>query len=211
MKSRKFEIEWQQYKTLFKNHLPAKDAKSMKEKMVVAYDLFQYFMSNRSYELGYNVVNWLDGLVIAFKKDDERRSIIESAIEEIKGEWQERSSLFSGTPEKEPDASFGYEAIKSFIETGYSNSDFYTDYIGYAFDWDLFFENMIHNLDMLNKWLKKSYKHNDGIQYIVDCAAVAEDFDQDIPAKVQRRLDKASEELERIETTGAESEHKFLY
>lgn len=206
MKSRKFEIEWQLYKTYFKNRMPAKTAEEMRTKMETAKTIYYSFIDDRSRELAYNVINWMDGLVIAFRDNDERRGIIEEAIKEIKEHW---NSGEGAAPRMEPDDSFGYEAIEDFIN---NPSSLYREVTGSSsFDWKLLFENMVHNLDMLNKWLQKAYVHDTAIEYVHDTMKAAEEFNQELPKKVLDRWTKLVDRYDEIQQTGEKSTHKFLY
>lgn len=201
MKSRKFEIEWQLYKSYFKYRM---SLDPMEGKMALAHDVYTYFADNRSKELAYNVVNWLDGLVIAFRPTDDRREVIENKIVEVKSHWSTGS--FKTTVE--PDDSFGRDAIMSFIG---NPSPFYRAHISSTFDQRLLMENLTQNLDMLNKWLKKHYVHEDGLEYVADCISVCEELGFSIPSTVTKRWDKARAAYEYTVEENLPSTHKFLY
>lgn len=207
MKTRKFHIEWQLYKTYFKNRMPAKTGDEMEDKMNMAFDMFYYFIDEHSQELAYNVINWLDGLVIAFSSGDERRGIIEDTIAEIKEEWNESSDV-KQSPRYEDDSAFEYDYIKEFIQ---SPSWFYKEHVSSSFDWNLLFENMVHNLDMLNKWMKKAYVHEDGLGFVGMTIQAANEFDKELPKKAADRWQKAIDRYQEIQNTGEKSTHKFLY
>jgi len=207
MKTRKFDLEWQLYKTMLKKRLPAKTTEEMETKMGVAYGIFSYFQGKRSAELAYNVINWAEGLAIAIPRDG-RREIVEESIELMKKAFERRESK----QEKEPDESFTCEGILKFLEEGYRDSDLYTTLIGTRFDFDLLFDNLDQNLDMGLKWAKGNYIHQGLWNYLTCIMDYVEENDLTVPTKVTRKYNQLLEKAEAImDDPDAKVTHKFLY
>ncbi len=205
--SRKFEIEWQQYKTFFKTELPAKTRQQMEEKMYYVEEVYFGLFVNRSQELAYNVINWLNGLRISIQ-DQDRREVIDLTLQEINTHWEESGASISGDPE--PEASFSYQAILDFIQRP---SDLYRHVTGnQSYSWELHFANMTQNLDMLIKWLGNAYAHNDGIDFVYHCYDAANEFNKRIPTKIDRRMEKLEDLRRKQPELRKEGKgHKFLF
>lgn len=208
MQTRKFEIEWQLFKTFFKIRMPAKTEQEMRKKMEVAWDVYDYFIENRSRELAYNVINWVQGLGIAFKAGDPRKDVTSDALTEMSEDFEEGRGVDS-----EGDEAFERIAIEYYIRQGHKESPIYKEHISNTFDFNLLWENVNQNLDMALKWSKGNYVHNTLTQYITDVVDVAMNtFEQEPPAKVQRKLEKFQEKVEMIRNDpDSKITHKFLF
>ncbi len=213
MKTRKFEIEWQLFKTAFKVYMPAADAEEMGEKMWVAEDVFKYFFTTRSRELAYNVLNWQQGLSIAFKREDTRREVVENSIIKLSRIFEGEDSIGSPAPEKESDQSFTREFMEEYIEKGYKSSPIYTEHISSSFDFRLLIENINQNLDMALKWSKGNYVHTTMMDYIFNATDIILSNEYaELPARVYNKFKKVFDRASEIENDpDSKITHKFLY
>ncbi|MCA1799879.1 MAG: hypothetical protein LC687_00155 [Actinobacteria bacterium] len=213
MKTRKFEIEWQLFKTFFKVRMPAKTPEAMQEKMDVAVDVFVYFYTERSKELAYNVLNWLQGLSIALKKDDPRRELIEDTLIELGRIFEDGEGGYQPAAEKEPDESFSREAMEEYIGGGFKSSPIYTDHIGTSFDFDLLIANLNQNLDMQTKWAKGDYIHKTLMGYLFNAIDIILSNEYaEVPDKVYNKYKKVVDRATEIDKDpDSKVTHKFLY
>lgn len=154
MKTRKFEIEWQLYKTYLKS------IKDLDEKLELAERIFRYFTIERSEELAYNVINWAQGLAIALRGEKKAR------VESLK--------LILDDYTTEKDSSFGKEAIIRFVN---KPSSFYKANV-HMNTRDLLVMNIKQNLAMCNKWLDKNYIHKECVQFLMDSMEVVQMYDE---------------------------------
>ena len=188
---RRYFIEWQINKTQFKNHVKVFNPEDMEIKMMMASRLFYKFIHYNSKEAADAVVNWVQGLYIAYRKDTEEHKIAKYTYEHLKDVLAQCKSI----RDKEPESSFGIQAIRDFIEEE---------------DISYLEENVIHNLDTINNWLKKAYVHKQAIEFVYNCIEVLKEKTT-LNTTIINRLSKMEVRLQEIKEKGLKSSHKFLF
>ena len=77
MKNCKYNIEWQY------NRVALKNIKDIEEKLICAKNIFHEYLERNSDSV-FSIINWLQGLSIAYKEGSKNRALVESLLEDCK-------------------------------------------------------------------------------------------------------------------------------
>ena len=139
MKNCKYNIECQY------DRISLKNIKDIEEKLSYAQEIFNKYL-NRQSDSTYSVINWAQGLSIAYKEGSRNRELVDSFLKKCISVIEKKT--------------FCNKANVSSIE---EIKDFYRKCDSKVFD-----EVISNNLDRAIKWTKKFYIHKDLNQFLIN-------------------------------------------
>jgi hypothetical protein len=139
LKNCKYNIEWQY------DRISLKNIKDIEEKLSYAQEIFNKYL-NRQSDSAYSVINWAQGLSIAYKEGSESRTLVDSFLKKCISIVEKKTFC-------------NKESVSSIEEI----KDFHRKCDSMIFD-----EVVSNNLDRAIKWTKKFYIHKDLHQFLIN-------------------------------------------